>query len=201
MNMETFRELAWTDYLLYAVTDPRELYRRIKQGGKELLPASFMIPAFASFCEVIIISLGGRETGFFYYKISYGWLFIFLTLILRTGISSALIDSSSQFFGYKGNIRETLTLVNFSIFPWAFFLPLFYLVSIINFMPGFFYVFLSFVFFCWSLFIIVQGMSEMNSIPSGRALGIVIMPAIVTGVVIFFILVVVMLSLAGYLSA
>lgn len=201
MNMDNFRELSWTDYLLYAVMDPRELYRRIRQGGRDVLAPSFIIPAFVSFCEVIILSLNGRATGFFYYKISYGWILVLLTMLLKTGVYSALIDSSAQFFGQKGNIRETLSLINISMFPWTFFLPVFYMVSITDFMPGFFYVFLSFVFFCWSLFIIVQGISEMYSVPSARAAGIVIMPAIIIGVVLFFILVALMFSLAGYISA
>ncbi len=201
MNMERIRELAWTDYLLCAVTDPRELYRRIKQAGKDILPWSFAIPALCAFFDIIIISLSGRQTLFFYYRISYGWLLVFLLLLVKTLVYSSLIDTSSQFFGHKGNVRETVTLVNLSLFPRLFFLPLYYVITIAGFMPGFFYVFLGFVFFCWFIFILVQGLSEMNSITSGRALAIIVMPAVLAAVVFFFIVVVLAITLMGYIAS
>lgn len=201
MSMETIRELAWTDYFLYAVTDPRELYRRIRQRDRGIFQFSFVVPVFIAFIDVITVSLRGTETSFFYHKISYGWLLILLFMLLKISVYSSLIDSSSQFFGQKGNIRDVLTLVNFSLFPKVFFLPLYYLTVITGFMPGFFYIFLSMVFFCWFMYVLVQGISEMNSITFGRSLGIAIMPAVVTGVLLFLMLTVMMISLAGYISA
>lgn len=200
MNMETFRELAWTDYFLYAIVSPRELYRRIKQHDSGVLQLSFAVPVLSAFFDVIAMSLNGTESGFFYHKISYGWLLFMFILLLKIIVYSALIDSSAQFFGCKGNIRDTVSLVNFAMFPGLMFLPVYYIISISGIAPGFFYVFLPFVFFCWFLFILAQGISEMYSIQSGRALAIIIAPAVLTGMLVFFILLIFVISLAGFIA-
>lgn len=200
MNMETFRELAWTDYFIYAIVSPRELYRRIKQRDSGVLQLSFAVPVLCAFFDVIALSLNGSESGFFYHKISYGWLLFLFILLLKIVLYSALIDSSAQFFGCTGNVRDTVSLVNFSMFPGLMFLPLYYIISITGIAPGFFYVFLSFVFFCWFLFIMAQGLSEMHNIQSGRALAIIFAPAVLTGVLMFFIFIISVISLAGFLA-
>ena len=199
MNMETLRELAWTDYFFYAIVSPRELYRRIRQHDRGMLQLSFVVPALSAFFDVIVLSLNGSESAFFYHKISYGWLLFLFILVFRIIVYSALIDSSAQFFGYSGNIKDTLTLVNFALFPGLMFLPLFYVISIADIAPGFFYVFLSFVFFCWFIFILAQGISEMYSVQSLKALVIIMMPAVVTGILMFFTFIIFVFSMAGFI--
>ncbi len=199
MNMETLRELSWTDYFFYAIVSPRELYRRIKQRDSGVLQVSFSVPVMTAFFGVITLSMNGAESGFFYHKISYGWLFFLFILLLKIVVYSALIDSSAQFFGCSGNIKDTVSLVNFSMFPSLLFLPVFYIISIAGVAPGFFYVFLSFVFFCWFILILTLGISEMYSIQSGRALAIIIAPAAVTGMLMLFIFIILAISIAGFI--
>lgn len=198
MNIETLRELAWTDYFFYALVSPRELYRRIRQRDSGVLQLSFAVPVLSAFFDVIVFSLNGAESGFFYHKISYGWLLFLFILLLKIVVYSALIDSSAQFFGCIGNIKDTVSLMNFAMFPGLMFLPVYYIFTIAGLAPGFFYVFLSFVFFCWFIFILVQGISEMYSIQSGRALAIIIAPAVVMGLLLFFTFIIFVLSLAGF---
>ena len=198
MNIETLRELAWTDYFFYALVSPRELYRRIRQRDSGVLQLSFAVPVLSAFFDVIVFSLNGAESGFFYHKISYGWLLFLFILLLKIVVYSALIDSSAQFFGCSGNIKDTVSLMNFAMFPGLMFLPVYYIFTIAGLAPGFFYVFLSFVFFCWFIFILVQGISEMYSIQSGRALAIIIAPAVVMGLLLFFTFIIFVLSLAGF---
>jgi len=201
MIVETIKSLRWTDFFIYAITDPRELYRRIKQKDPDPFALSFIIPAIVAFFDILGMSLAGKETGFFYCKISYGWLLVFIYAVFKIVIYSSLVDATAQFFGYKGNIREMMTIVNFSIFPGIFFLPVFYLFSIINFAPGFFYVFFSILFFIWYVMIFVQGISEMHSIDFGKSFVIFILPAVFIAIVLFLITILLFATGVGFLTS
>ena len=126
MTMENFRTLSWADFFLYALTDPRELYRRIHSGNGKVFGLSFIVPAMVCIADILALSLMGGETSYFYYKISYGWILVCLYEFLKIVIYSSMIDSVSQLQGFKGNIKEVITLVNFSMVPKIFILPLVY---------------------------------------------------------------------------
>jgi hypothetical protein len=201
MILETLKSLRWTDFFLYTVTDPRELYRRIRQKDPDPFALSFIIPAIAALFDILVLSIAGKETGFFYYKISYGWILVFIYAVFKIVIYSSLVDMTAQFFGYRGNIREMLTIVNFSMFPGIFILPVFYLFEMINFAPGFFYVFFSILFFIWYVMIFVQGISEMHSIDFGKSFVIFILPAVFIGIVFFLITVLLIITGIGFITA
>ena len=200
MILETIKSLRWSDYFLYSITDPRELYRRIKQKDPDPFVLSFIVPALVSLFDILSMSLVGKETGFFYYKMSYGWILIFIYALFKIVIYSSLVDMTAQFFGYRGNIREMITVVNFSMFPAVFFLPLFYLVAVIDFAPGFFYVFFSIVFFIWYAMIFIQGISEMHSIDFGKSFVIFILPAVFIGIVFVLITILLVITGVGFLT-
>lgn len=86
------------------------------------------------------------------------------------------------------------------MFPGLMLLPLFYIISIAGIAPGFFYIFLSFLFFCWFLFILTLGISEMHSIQSTRALALIFAPALVVGTLLFFIFIIFVCSLFGFVA-
>jgi len=201
MILETFKSLRWADFFLYALTDPRELYRRIKQKDPDPFALSFLVPLIAALFDILVLSLLGRESGFFYYKISYGWILVFIYAVFKIAVYSSLVDATAQFFGYKGNIREIITLVNFSLFPGVLFLPVCYLFSVINFAPGFFYVFFSIVFFVWYAMIFVQGISEMHSIDFWKSFVIFILPALFIGIIFFLITVLLIITGFGFITA
>ena len=185
MTIESIKSLRWTDYFLYTILDPRELYRRVKQKDPDPLILSFLIPLVYSIFTILVVSLTGKETDFFYHKMSYGWILIFIYTLFKIMIYGSLVDITAQFFGYRGNIREILTICNFSFFPELFFLPVFYAFVVIDFAPYFFYVIFSIGFFIWQVMILAQGFSEMHSIDFNKSIVILIIPAVLIGVVIF----------------
>ena len=200
MTMESFRSLGWTDYFLYTILDPRELYRRIKQKDPDPFVWSFIIPAAYSIFAILTMSLSGSETDFFYYKMSYGWILLLLYTFFKIIVYSSLIDITAQFYGYKGNIRDIITLYNFSLFPALFFLPAYYAFVTIDFAPGFFYVLFSFAVFIWQIMIFAQCLSEMHSIDFNKSMVILILPAILIGMIFFMMTVLLVILTFGLLA-
>jgi len=194
MIISTLRSLLWVDFFLYAVIDPRALFRQIKKNDPRCFGLSFFVPLIVSIVEILTVAIMGREGSFFYYKISYGWILNFLLLSFFIVITASLMDLVSQFLGNKGNIKEMITLVNFSIFPKVFLLPLIYIFNVINFAPIFFYILFSFGLFVWSAIIAIQGISEMHSLDFGKSLLIFIFPVIFFGLIFFFIFMLIMIS-------
>ena len=199
MTMESLKSLRWADYFLYTILDPRELYRRIKQKEFDTFILSFIIPAAYSVFAILTMSLSGKESVFFYHKISYGWILILLYTIFKIIIYSSLIDITAQFFGYKGNIKEIMTLYNFSLFPELFLLPAYYTFVTIDFAPTFFYVLFSIIFFIWQVMILAQSFSEMHSIDFNKSIIILIIPALAIGLVFFLIAVLLVILAAGFI--
>jgi hypothetical protein len=199
MTIESFKSLRWADYFLYTILDPRELYRRIKQKDPDPFILSFIIPLIYSIFAILIMSITGKETNFFYHKLSYGWVLILLYTIFKIIIYSSLIDITAQFFGYKGNIKEIMTIYNFSLFPELFILPTFYTFAIIGFAPTFFYVLFSIVFFIWQVMIFAQSFSEMHSIDFNKSIVILIIPAISIGLMFFLMGVLLIILAFGFI--
>lgn len=201
MSLEKFRTLAWADFFLYSLIDPRALYRRIKQKEPDAFWISFIVPASVALSDILLLSLMGRESSFFYYKISYGWILVFLFTFIKILIYTSLIDMAAQFAGLRGNIRELLAVVNFSMLPELFILPAAYPFIVGDFVPAFFYLLFSIVCFVWHVLIIVQSISEMHTIDFGRAFLVYIMPAVVTGTLFFLITVMLIINAVGYISS
>jgi len=199
MNLEKFRSLAWADFFLYSLIDPRALYKRIIQKEPDAFWLSFIVPVFVSLFGILLVSLIGRESAFFYYKISYGWILVFLFSLIKILIYTSFIDVAAQLFGYNGKIRELITLMNFSMLPELFVLPAVYPFIVGDFVPLFFYALFSIACFIWHVLIIVQSISEMHSIEFGRAFLIYIIPAIVFGTILFLTGIMLIINTAGYL--
>ena len=200
MNLEKFRELSWADFFLYSLLDPRALYRRIKQKDPDSFLMSFIVPAAVALSDILVISLLGKQSGFFYYKISYGWILVFLYTILKVIVYASMMDMVAQFFGHKGNIRELIILVNFAMLPELFLLPALYPFIVMNFVASFFYVLFSIIFFIWHVLILIQGISEMHTIDFGKSFVIFILPAVITGIILFLIFIMLVITLFGYIA-
>jgi hypothetical protein len=200
MILTELRSLRWADLFLFSLLDPRALYRQIERSEPKPFALSFMVPAAVAVFDIIALSLMGRQTPFFYYKITYGWILVFLYQSLAVILAAALMDMAAQFYGFKGNIRRFITLVNFSMFPRVFILPLIYIFKVFNFAPLFFYAFFSLGLLAWSAVIAIQGISEMHSISFGRAAVIYLFPAILVSLTIFFMLILLVICGVGYLA-
>ena len=199
MIMNKIKSLVWADYFLYALTDPRELYRLISSKKSVGFYVSFAVPAIVVIADILALSLLGEATGFFFYKITYGWILILIYTVVKIAVYASLIDTVAQFMGYEGRAEEVIAMVSYSMFPKVFILPVVYFFSIINFAPGFFYVFFMFILFVWYVMILVQGISEMHSIEFSRALAVYIIPGLLAGLAFFFMFVLIIISGAGML--
>ncbi len=183
MSMESFRSLRWVDYVFLAILDPRSLGRLLNARG--FLSPALIIPAAVAISEIVALSRLGQQSGFFMYKISYGWIFLFILVSVKMFGLAALVDVSAQFYGLKGSFTKTLTLVMLAAFPCLFLVPIVTIFSTIHFAPAFFYVLGSIVFALWSLYIIILGISEFHEIPFSRACAVVLIPCAVFYAVIF----------------
>ena len=169
MILSEFRSLRWADFFLFALLDARALYRQISRNETKSFVLSFAVPAAVAVIDIITLSLMGKQTSFFYYKITYGWILLFLYISFKVVMAAALMDLASQFFGYKGNIRELIVLINFSLFPEVFILPLVYFFKIFGFAPLFFFILFYAGLSVWSALIAIQGISEMHSAGIGKS--------------------------------
>jgi len=200
MIMSTLKSLRWTDFFMFALLDPRALYRQISRNDPKPFALSFLVIAMIAIIEIITFSLLGEETSFFYFKITYGWIFVFLYLSLKIVIIASLMDLSGQFLGFKGKVRELISLLNFSMFPQVFLLPLVYIFKVFHFAPIFFYFFCSFALFIWSAVIAIQGISEMHSTGSGKAFLVFVFPYVFVWAILFFMLMLLITGFVGFLT-
>lgn len=198
--IEAIKSLRWVDYFFFSLVDPARLAGMIAKEEKKPFPLSFAVVLFVSFVEILTHSLLGRETRFFYDKMTYGWILAFLILSLEAVILASLLDISCQFRGLPGNAKNMINLVNFSLFPRVFFLPLVYIFKVLHFAPVFFYAFFSVGFAAWSAFIIIRGIAEMHSLDFLRSAVIFLLPFVFVGAILFFSLILIVINFAGYLS-
>lgn len=202
MIIDTFKSLRWVDFFLYAILDPRMLYKLIKENDPKYFALSFVVPAFVSFNFIVCLStLSRSETTFFYYKITSLWILLLILFIVNIVITSALIDLFAQFLGYKGNVREIISLINFSFIPFWFMVPLvsiFVLLQFVPWIPWTFFMFFCLLFAVWGAIIATQGLSEMHSLEIGKATLLFLFPFILIGVIIFFAFIITLFSLIFY---
>ncbi len=201
MILAEFRSLRWADFFLYSLLDARALYRLISRNETKSLILSFTVPAAVAVLDIITLSILGRQSAFFYYKITYGWILLFLCIAFKVITAAALMDAASQFFGFKGNIREMIILVNFSLFPEAFILPLVYFFKIFSFAPIFFFILFYLGLSVWSALIAIQGISEMHGAGLGKSVAIYLFPALLAATVMTFVFILLVICGVGYIAS
>ena len=200
MIIAELRSLRWADLFLHALVDPRALYRQIARREPRPLALSFLVPAVVSGTGILAVSILSAQTTFFYYKITYGLVLAFLVNSLAVLIAAGLMDMAGQFFGFRGNVRELIPLVNFSLFPRAFILPMVYVFKTFNFAPIFFYSLFFVGLLVWSAFIAVQGISEMHNCGFGRAALVYLFPGLLAGAAAFFISILLVICGVGFIA-
>ena len=195
------KSFAWIDYFYLVLVDPRKLCGLIEKEEMRALPLGAICLGCVSITEILSLSLLGEQTRFFYYKITYGWILLFLALSLHVAVLSGLIDLVSQFFGLPGSARRLIDLLSLSLFPRVLLLPLVFVFRVFNFAPVFFYVLFSMGFSVWSALVAIQGISEMHSLRFPRAVLIFILPLVIVALVSFFIVILLIVQGVGYLSS
>ncbi len=199
--IEYIRSLKWVDYFFFCLIDPRRLVNLIarKEGSPFLL--GLLTVFIVSLIEVISYSMLGTETAFFYYKISYGWIFVFLLVVIQIIIFSSLFDLVSQLRGHTGSVGRVISLVNFSFLPLMLMLPLITIFVVLNFAPVFFYILFVLLLHAWQAMIVILGISEIYKTGFGEALLVFISPFVFTGLVFFFIMILFFVNLFGLFTA
>jgi hypothetical protein len=200
MILSELRSLRWADFFLNALLDPRALCRLIGRNEIKSFVLSFAVPAATVIIDILTLSLLGRETHFFYYKVTYGWIFLFLLVSFKVLMMAALMDMAAQFFGFKGSVRQLIVLVNFSLFPEIFILPLVYFFKIVGFAPIFFFILFYAGLSVWSALIAIQGISEMHGTGIGKSVVIYLFPAILTGAIFTFMFILFVICGIGYIA-
>lgn len=175
-KLDYVKSLKWADYLYFTLLEPRRLPVKISDPVSKPLWGGVAVALAAAFFEVLAASLLAVNTPFFYYKLTYGFLLLFLILTARVVATAGLIDILCQFLGHQGSARALINLVFYSLFPQVLLLPLVYIVKVFGFAPPFFYVVFSIVLFAWSALIVVTGLSEIHSIPFTKAALIFLFP-------------------------
>jgi len=201
MSLTEIKSLKWADFFLYALIDPRHLSRIIKSREPGSFLLSFAVPAFVTLADVLVLSLMGIETSYFYYKVTYGWITLYLIIISLIILSACIMDMSSQFMGHQGRVRDMISIINYSVFPKAFLLPVVYIFHVLNFASVFFYVFITFLLFIWSAFVAIEAISEMHSAGFGSSLVIYLTPVLFLGIINFFVFILMIMNLAGLVFA
>ncbi|MBP7582633.1 MAG: hypothetical protein KBA61_01285 [Spirochaetes bacterium] len=200
-KLEYVKSLRWADYLFFALLEPRRLTGRIADPASKPLAGGIAIALAAAFFDVLAASLLVVNTPFFYYKLTYGFLLLFIILAVRILATAGLIDILCQFLGHQGAARSIISLVFYSLFPQLFLLPLVYIFKVFGFAPPFFYALFSIGLFAWSALIVVTGLSEVHSIPFTKAALIFLFPYAFAAVTGFLASVLAVLYVFGYFAA
>ncbi len=198
---EYLRSFRWVDYFFFVLTEPRKLVMLFSKEEVPSLVVGCVNLAFVAISEILALSLLGRETTYFYDKITYGWIMSLLILVMQVVIIASLIDSACQFLGFNGNVRRTINLLSFSLFPRVLILPAVFIFRILNFAPYFFYVLISLGLMIWSALIVIQGVSEIHSTNIGRSILAFLIPFVFVGLLVFFVVLLAVLKFVGYLAA
>ncbi len=194
------RSLRWADYFLYAIYDPRALSRQIGKNDPRCFLLSFIVPAIVTAAWILAVSILGKETPFFYYKITYGWIQAFICTAVLVIVAAALMDMACQLLGFRGKIREMLVLLNFSLVPGMFILPLVYVFKVFHFAPIFFFILFFVLLGVWSILIAVQAVSEMHGAGIGTAAVICLAPPVLAGTAAVFIGILFTILSIGYFA-
>ncbi len=202
MSAADAKTLRWADFFLLALADPRALYRHIREFNDRYFALGFLVPALLAFVDILTASLFQQNTQFFYYRISSGWMILFLYYGIRVVIGSSLMDLTAQFIGFSGSTKDTITLINFSLLPQIFIFPVMIIMNVFSFVHFYMFVYVvaSLGLFVWTAYISVQGLSEMHQTGTGRAVLIFLFPYILVGTVLFLIAVLLVIQLFGLFS-
>lgn len=200
-TLATVRSLKWVDYLYFALLEPRRLVTRISDEASKPYWGALLVVFFASFAEILAASLVTVNTQFFYQKITYGLLLVFLINLVKIAVIALLMDALCQFMGLPGAVKAVFAIAGYAHFPQMFVLPLVYIVKVFSFAPVFFLSAFSLSLGVWSAIIIIAGISEIHSMPFSKSALVFLFPYAAVGVIAFLIALLGVMSLFGYVTA
>ncbi|MFW5770743.1 MAG: Yip1 family protein [Spirochaetota bacterium] len=197
--IQYLRSLQWVDYFLYVFVEPGRITHVLQvENWRHLFIGLFSV-VLVTIIEIITSALVVPQTSFFYYSISYGWILkIFITLICIL-LYAGLLDILFQYSGFQGSVKKLVAILSIALFPQILLLPSVYIFKTFNFAPLFFNSLFSFLLGLWSLVIAVKCISELHKMDFFRALVLTLLPLVFIGIVAFFIILLLVFLLTGYL--
>lgn len=188
------------DYFYNALVDPEKLSQIISIEEKKHFVVSAVVVAVVVFMDIVAQSLLATQSGFFYYKVTYGFVALFLINTLCIVVYAGLLTITLQIAGHQasgGFIINTLALAQV---PRMFIVPVVLIFKSLYFAPVFFYSLGSLALIVWSIIIAMRCISQRYSIEAMKAIGILVAPAVAAGVVFFLILVAGIMVIVGFLT-
>ena len=179
--IQAVKSLKWADFVAVMLFDPRFFAKQICESKSFCFKRSFIVPLLVSLSIILSLSSLNTQTLFFKYKMSSGLIFFTIVFYVCSIIFSLLVDFYFQFKGFMGMALQTISLVNFSFFPFVFLVPLVLLFAFpgISFLGHVFFVLGFFAAFFWFLFLLISYVSESRSVNLTKSLIAVFMPLVV----------------------
>lgn len=159
--MQKIKSLEWADVLVECLIEPSKLALRFANSEVNIYKTGFIFPILSSGISILAMSVLSAQNGYFYYKISYGWILHAIISFLVIFISSGLTDMVFQFRGKRGNVKKIINILNFSYFPSLFVLPFVMFFTTLNFAAPFWFFIISLAALLWGLYIAARCLSEL----------------------------------------
>ncbi len=200
-SLASVRSLKWVDYLYFALLEPRRLVTRISDEASKPYWGALLVVLVVSFAKILASSLVTVNTQFFYQKITYGLMLVFLINLVKIAVIVLFVDMLCQCMGFPGMVKTIFAVVGYAFFPQIFVLPLVYIVKVFSFAPVFFLSVFSISLSVWSAIIVIVGISEIHSMPFTKSALVYLFPYAAVGVIAFLIALLGVMSILGYLAA
>ena len=188
------------DYFYNAIVDPEKLSQIIAVEERKHFAISAVVVAVVVFMDIVAQSLLSVQSGFFYYKLTYGFVALFLINILCIVLYAGLLTITLQIAGYQASGGFIINALAFAQIPRMFIVPVVLIFHSLYFAPVFFYSLGSLSLVLWSIIIVMRCLSQRYSLEPIKAIGYLAAPVIAAGVMGFLIFVAGVMVVIGLLS-
>ena len=188
------------DYFYNAIVDPEKLSQIVAVEERKHFAISAVVVAVVVFMDIVAQSLLSVQSGFFYYKLTYGFVALFLINILCIVLYAGLLTITLQIAGYQASGGFIINALAFAQIPRMFIVPVVLIFHSLYFAPVFFYSLGSLALVLWSIIIAMRCLSQRYSLEPIKAIGYLATPVIAAGVMGFLIFVAGVMVVIGLLS-
>jgi len=188
------------DYFYNAIVDPEKLSQIIAVEERRHFAISAVVVAVVVFMDLVAQSLLSVQSGFFYYKLTYGFVALFLINIICIVLYAGLLTITLQIAGYQASGGFIINALALAQIPRMFIVPVVLIFHSLYFAPVFFYSLGSLALVLWSITIAMRCLSQRYSLEPIKAIAYLAAPVIAAGVMGFLIFVAGVMVVIGLLS-
>ncbi|MGQ9843432.1 MAG: hypothetical protein ACUVRK_07680 [Spirochaetota bacterium] len=183
------------DYFYNAIVDPEKLAQIIAVEERRHFVVSAVVVAFVVFMNIVAQSLLSVQSGFFYYKLTYGFVALFLINIICIVLYAGLLTITLQIAGYQASGGFIINALALAQIPRIFIVPVVLIFHSLYFAPVFFYSLGWLALVVWSIIIAMRCLSQRYSLVPIKAAGYLAVPVIAAVIIAF------LLFIAGVMVA